>query len=261
MDDAAVRYAHNSDQIDESTASMKDAASQFREVVQTFSAEIKGIPEALCDVRRATAASASALEELIRVGSRAVANLDVSVAAFRTTLDREFAAAARLHHRSSQVLAESVQQIGDATKRLNSGSDDLKKTAQATTASFERMDESLRHHVVPGNRQFYDAVQGLTAQVAVFSKVVSALSSNVETVAGEFDKVTGGLVPSVSSFCDAIDNRFGPAVTQQSTQVEAVGRSMLRLRKMAEGMSQGTATLNAMLHDVSQFVGQTRDNA
>lgn len=258
MDDAAVRHTHNSNQIHESTVSMKHAASQFREVVQSFSAEIKGIPEALCDVRTATVASAGALEELIRVGSRAVANLDVSVAAFRTTLDREFTAAARLHHHSSQSLAESVQQIGDATERLNSGSDDLKKTALANTAAFERMDESIRQHVVPGNRQFHDAVQGLLGQVAVFGKVLGALSANVETVAGEFDKVTGGLVPSISAFCDAIDNRFGPAVTQQSTQVESVGRSMQRLREMAEGMSQGTTTLNSMLHDVTQFVGQTR---
>ena len=127
LDDAASRFAHNSNHINESTASMQDAASQFKEVVQTFSAEIKGLPESLCDLRRATVASADALEELIRVGSRVVANLDVSVAAFRTTLDREFAAAAELHHRSSQVLAGSAQQIGQATERLNSGSDEMQQ--------------------------------------------------------------------------------------------------------------------------------------
>ena len=258
MDAAASQHAHNSDQIRESTASMKDAASQFREVVQSFSTEIKGVPEALFDVRNATVASADALEELIRVGSRAVANLDVSVVAFRNTLDREFAPAAKLHHHSSQSLAEAVQHIEQATQRLNSSSDDLKKTAQANTASFEWMDQSIRQHVVPGTRQFYESVQSLMGQIAVFSKVVGALSSNVETVAGEFDKVTGGLVPSVSSFCDAIDNRFGPAVTQQNAQVESVSRSMQRLREMAEVMSHGANTLKSMLHETSQFVSQTK---
>jgi hypothetical protein len=257
IDDAASRYAHNSNHINESTAAMKEAAAQFREVVQSFSAEIKGIPESLCAVRGATVASADALEELIRVGSRVVANLDVSVAAFRTTLDREFAAAARLHHQSGQVLAESVQQIGQATQRLSTGSDEWQKTAQANAGSFARMDESIRQHVVPGNRQYHDAVQGLTAQVAAMSKVVTALSSQVAAVAGEFDKVTVGLVPSVSSFCDAIDHRFGPAVALQSTQVESVGRSMRRLEEMAAGMHAGTTTLNALLHDVSQFARQT----
>jgi uncharacterized phage infection (PIP) family protein YhgE len=258
MGDTAERYARNSNQIDESTTAMKDAASQFREVVHSFGAEIEGIPAALFEVRRATSASADALEELIRIGSRAVANLDVSVAAFRTTLDREFAAAAKLQHQSSQVLAESAQRIGEATGGLKSGSDDLKKTALANTASFELMGESIRKHVMPGNRQFYDAVQGLAGQMAAVSQDVSKLSANIEAVAGQFDKVTGSLVPSVALFCDAIEHRFGPAVSQQSTQVEIAGRSMQRLREMAEGMAKGATTLNSMLHDVSPFVSQTR---
>jgi hypothetical protein len=258
IDNAASRYTHNSNHIHQSTAAMQEAAAQFRKVVQLFSAEIKGIPESLCAVRRATVASADALEELIRVGTRVVANLDVSVAAFRTTLDREFAAAARLHHRSSQALAESVQQIGQAAERLNTGSDEMKKTAQASAASCVQMDESIRQQVVPGNQQYYDAVQGLTAQVAALSKVVTALGTQVAAVTGEFDRVAVGLGPSVSSFCHAIDHRFGPAVALQSTQVESVGRSMQRLQEMAVGLHEGTTTLNALLHDVSQFARQSK---
>jgi hypothetical protein len=111
IQDAAQRFTENSELIGASTASMTDAASHLREVVQSFAAEIKDVPEALRNVQRTTAASADALDELIQVGSRAVSNLDVSVAAFRSTLDREFAAAAKLHRRSSRALAETVQQI------------------------------------------------------------------------------------------------------------------------------------------------------
>jgi ABC-type transporter Mla subunit MlaD len=99
----------------------------------------------------------------------------------------------------------------------------------------------------------------LAGQIAAFSTDIGTLSSKVEAVAGEFDKVTRELVPSVSSFCDAIDNRFGPAVALQSTHAESVGRSMQRLREMAESMPQATATLNAMLHEISQSVRQTRE--
>jgi methyl-accepting chemotaxis protein len=174
MGEAADRYSGSSHKIDETTVSMQEAASKFREIVQAFSTEIKGIPEALVDVRRATKASADALQELIGVGSRAVSNLDVSVAAFRTTLEREFATAARLHHQSSGVLAESVRQIGDAAGLIASGAVDVGKNVRENAAA------------------------------------------------------------------------------------ESIDRSMERLREMADTASHGTTTLNSILQEVSQLVGQTK---
>ncbi|MBA3482474.1 MAG: hypothetical protein H0T51_11720, partial [Pirellulales bacterium] len=81
----ADRHKASSSQIEAATASMKLAAAQFEEVVRSFHGEIKGMPQALCVLRDATAASANALQELLPVGARAVSNLDVSVAAFRST--------------------------------------------------------------------------------------------------------------------------------------------------------------------------------
>ena len=258
MSEAADRYSGTSHQVAESSASMQNAASKFREIVHAFSGEIKGIPEALVDVRRATKASADALQELIGVGSRAVSNLDVSVAAFRTTLDREFATAARLHHQSSGVLAESVRQIGDATGLLSSGAEDLNKTARANAAAAQRMDESIRQQVVPGNERFHDVVQMLAKQVVASRNEAATLASKVDALAGELDKVTTRLAPSVTSFCEAIDNRFGPAMTQQGAQAESINRSMQRLREMAESVSQGTTALNSILQEVTQLAGQTK---
>jgi methyl-accepting chemotaxis protein len=258
ISDASARYANAANQIHESTASMGRAAVQFHDIVQRFGAEIKGIPDALEDVRRATTVSAEALDELIRIGSRAAANLDVSVAAFRTTIDREFTDAAKLQHRSSQELAKSAQRFEDATERIQSGSHHLNRTAQANEAAFLKMDESIQRLVLTGYQQFQDAVESLTGRVAAFSQEVDELASIVEAVAGEFNKVTGGLVPSFSALRDTIDKRFAAAVTQQTTQVEAVNQSMGRLREAADGMSQGSTTLNAMLQQLSQFVSQSR---
>jgi predicted nucleic acid-binding Zn-ribbon protein len=258
MGEAADRYSGSSHKIDETTASMQDAASRFREIVQAFSAEIKGIPESLIDVRRATKASAEALQELTGVGTRAVSNLDVSVAAFRTTLDREFATAARLHHQSSGVLAESVRQIGDAAGLLASGAGDLGTTARANADAAQRMDESIRQHVVPGSERFREVVQTLAEQVAASRNESAMLSSKIEALAAEFDKVTNRLAPSVTSFCEAIDHRFGPAMTQQSVQAESIDRSMQRLCEVADSASHGTAALNSILQEVSQHAGQTK---
>jgi hypothetical protein len=258
MNDTSDRYTGTSQRIDQSTASMTEAARQFREVVQTFGGEIQGIPDALGDVRIAAGASAIALQELIQVGSRAVANLDVSVAAFRTTLDRDFATAANLHFRSSNVFAESVQRVTDATALLKSGAEELKRTAEANTSSFDGLQESLQQHLLPGTRGFHEAAQELTNQITASNNVAGKLAASVEAVAHEFDRVAGGLAPSVSAFCDAVNNRFGPAMTQQGTQVELVGQSMERLREMAGSLSQGSTTLSAMLQEMADSVRQAR---
>jgi methyl-accepting chemotaxis protein len=258
MNDTSDRYTATSQRMDQSTASMTEAARQFREVVQTFGTEMQGIPEALGDVRIAAGASAIALQELIQVGSRAVANLDVSVAAFRTTLDRDFATAANLHFRSSNVFADSVQRITDATVLLKSGADELKRTAEANTSSFDSLQESVRQHLLPGTHGFHQAAQELTNQLTASSNVTSRLATSVDAIAHEFDRVAGGLAPTVSAFCDAVSNRFGPAVAQQGTQVELVGRAMERLNEMAGRISDGSSTLNAMLQDLSDSVRQAR---
>lgn len=139
----ADQHAASSNQLEVSTASMRHAAWQFEEVVRAFQGEMKGIPQALCVLRDATAASANALQELLPVGARAVSNLDVSVAAFRSTVDREFTEAAKLHYRSSKALAASVQHIAESTELLNAAAAALKQATESTANSFEQIDHPL----------------------------------------------------------------------------------------------------------------------
>jgi hypothetical protein len=106
-------------------------------VVRSFHGEIKGMPQALCVLRDATAASAHALQELLPVGARAVSNLDVSVAAFRSTVDREFTEAAKLQYRAGKALAASMQQIVDATETLSAASAALRDASQPELISMQ----------------------------------------------------------------------------------------------------------------------------
>lgn len=251
--DSAERHDASSGRLEGSTAAMQNAATLFQETMTSFNAEIKEILRALSELRNVAAVSASALEELIPVGKRAVANLDVSVAAFRTTIDREFAAAAQLHDHSSKVLAESIQHIGDSTQLLKSSSDEVKQTAQSNAVVFERMDDALRQHFVPGIQQFFEAMPALTDQVAVWRNVASALSDNVNAVAGELNKLATGILPSVTSACDGVDRRIGQSVAEHGKQVESIGSSTIQLRETADRILAGNAALNALLNECVQF--------
>lgn len=160
---SADRHTASSDRIDATSASLKHAAAQFEDVVRSFHGEIKGIPQALCVLRDATTASARALEELLPLGQRAAANLDVSVAAFRTTIDREFTDAARLQAQASKSLANSVQQIGAATEALGASAVQLTEAAATNAASFRQIDESLgsaAHRLGGASERLRQTVEG-----------------------------------------------------------------------------------------------------
>jgi methyl-accepting chemotaxis protein len=140
---SAKRHALSSEHIEVATKALQSAASQFQDVVLSFRNEIKGIPQALCDLRDATAASAAMLQEMLPAGQRAVANLDVSVSAFRTIIDREFGDAAKLHFRSSKMLSDSVGHLHDSTDQLKTRVAEMAQGAEVHAASLERIDETL----------------------------------------------------------------------------------------------------------------------
>ena len=79
---------------------------------------MEGIPHALSKTRAALETTAEMLHELTPAATRSVANLDVSVAAFRTTIDREFHEAARLHYRASKMLADAATDVSDSAQSL-----------------------------------------------------------------------------------------------------------------------------------------------
>jgi hypothetical protein len=190
MNDAAEQFTANSELINASTASMTEAATHFREVVQSFTAQMDGLPEGLQDVRRTTAASADAFEKLIGVGSRAVSNLDVSVAAFRTTLEREFAAAAKLHRRSSRSLKETVQQIASIAKTSAQLSEFVAQSITPASRQLAEFGETLAElkevadaiksvNNVPGDSE---RLSGTLARAAEISDAISALPEQIRSV-------------------------------------------------------------------------------
>jgi hypothetical protein len=136
MTGTAERHAVSAERLEASTQLIKHAASQLGGVAESLHGELEEIPRTLAELRETLAASAAALQELIPIGTRSVSNLDVSVAAFRSTLDREFTEAARLYHRASQTLATSVAQLSGSASQLKTVAEDI-RLAAATGASDE----------------------------------------------------------------------------------------------------------------------------
>jgi uncharacterized protein YukE len=259
IDEAAQRYADNSAQISQSTTSMNEAASQFRGVVQSFGTEMKGIPEALGDVRRSTAASANALEELIKVGSRAVANLDVSVAAFRTTLDREFTTAAKLHHHSSHTLAESVEQISQAAERLKEGSDEVKLTVQAQQNSHvETLTRSMQRM-----REMAESMSQATTTLKSMLDQVSQLASRAGTTHEALAKAANDVAGAGKLLRQTIERDMTPSQRAMHEVAASFAGSAAKLSDfMDEGIGPATEkliTLHETLAGLEDTVDAIRD--
>ena len=141
---SADQQIENTTRLVETTAAMRVAADEFSEMVQAMGTDVKGLPETLAELRIATAKSAAALEELIPVGQRAVAGLDVSVSAFRTTVDNEFIEAAKMHRSSIESMADSVSAVSARSREvLGDSAEQLQQAAKALTAGTQQVAKVL----------------------------------------------------------------------------------------------------------------------
>jgi uncharacterized phage infection (PIP) family protein YhgE len=203
VSESADHQSENAHRLIESTSAMKNAAAEFREMVQVFGAEIKGLPDTLRDVRHATAASAKTLEALIPVGQRAVAGLDVSVSAFRTSIEQDFIQAATRHRESldslsecnMKALSDSSSRIQDAAKAVTEGSvlfgkvledqsqftelmspihETLRESIDQLSKSGAELHATVRKEMTPSHKAFSEAA-------ASFATSASQLSAFIES--------------------------------------------------------------------------------
>jgi hypothetical protein len=142
MTAAADRHAHSAERLEATTQLIKHAAAQLGAAANSLHQELEDIPANLAGLKEALTASAAALQDLIPIGTRAVSNLDVSVAAFRSTLDREFTEAAKLYHGASRTLAASVAQLSESVVQLKFASSEIQQ--QVDNAASDIFDEPAR---------------------------------------------------------------------------------------------------------------------
>jgi hypothetical protein len=253
---AAQQQTDNAEHLVESSLAMRNAASQFRDMVQVFGTDIQGLPETLAELRGATAATAKALEELIPVGRRAVAGLDVSVSAFRTAVEHEFIAAAKLHHTSIAGLSDSIARISASSENLQTGSAGLRDTVEEHQLSLREMNDSLRGQVLPAQTALQTATGELSRQLGSLRGMLQTLADQVEAVTSEFSAVAGDLQPSVAAFRHAVDGQFTVATERHHEHVVALTASSSKLQEAARALTDGTTAISSLLHEHQHFARQ-----
>lgn len=253
--ESADRHAASFGRIDESTTAMRQAAAQFRDVVGAFHGEIKGVPQALGVLQEAMSASARALQELIPMGARAIANLDVSVAAFRSTIDQEFKDAASLHHKSSKSLSQAVSQIAESTELLRSGSDEMRQSLEAisgTSGSLEdaggRLQRTIEKDTAPAQGAMHDAAAG-------FAKSATQLTEFIEQGIAPATQQLAALHETLAGMEEAVASikRF----SQSRADIDRLTASLARSAEIAEAIAALPEQIRGLLEESAAQQAET----
>lgn len=253
---SAERHIASSKRMDESTAAIGHAALQFRDVVKAFGSEIRGVPQTLVELRNATAAAANALAELAPVGARAVANLDVSVAAFRSTIDREFTEAARLHHRSGKDLAEALHQISDSTESLRATTSGLQPAIERQFTELSRRiaasSEALNAMLAECTRSAEQATAAQAAIAQAGRELADSSGQLWQTMESEMGPAQRTMRESASSFAESagelsafIKRGLGPAARDLSSLHETL-TGLRETVKSIQDFSQARADIDQL---------------
>lgn len=272
---SADQQAENAGRLVESTTAMRAAADEFREMVLAMGTDVKGLPETLAELRKATAASASALEELIPVGQRAVAGLDVSVAAFRSTVDHEFIEAAKKHHSSINGLTDSVSQISDSSRQvLGESAEQLQESAMSLTEAAQLLTKLLGEQagVTSEVSTMQESVRTAVAQLAdAGSKLQETVQSDVGPSQRELHAAATSFTGSAKKLAKFIDKGLEPA-TRQLTELhttlsglESTVRTMREfneagtdIKRLAESMQRASEVADAIA-DLPSQIRETLD--
>jgi chromosome segregation ATPase len=252
---SADQHAASFGRIDESTSAMRQAAAQFRDVVGSFHGEIKGVPQALAVLQEAMSASARALQELIPMGARAIANLDVSVAAFRSTIDQEFKDAAALHHSSSKSLGRTVSQIVESTDLLKSSADEMKRSLEAmsgTAGSLEdaggRLQRTIEKDAAPAQSTMHDAA-------AAFARSASQLTEFIEQGVAPATQQLAALHTTLAAMDEAVQSikRF----SQSRADIDRLTASLARSAEIAEAIAALPEQIRGLLEESAAQQAET----
>lgn len=239
----------NASQLAESSAVMYAASGEFRGMVDAFRSSLRDLPDTLAGLEAATRASAEALDELIPVGQRAVAGLDVSVSAFRTVVEREFAEAAKMHRGTVEGIRDSVTKIGVGSEELRCGALGLRELLTAHHESVGALRMSVEEKVLPAHDALCGATGELNDRIAGLRAMIESLTHSVGGVAEEFSKVAGSLTPSVHAFRSAIDQQFSAATGEHQKNMKQLTLAVGQMEQATRSLATSAEAVKGVVHD------------
>lgn len=265
---SADHQTQNAHRLVESTTAIQGAANEFRGAIKAFGADIKGLPATLRDVRDATAAAAKALEELIPVGKRAVAGLDVSVSAFRTSVEQDFIQAATRHRESIDSLTEcnvkalddSSSRIQDAAKSVSEGSVLFGKVLEAQSQFSELMspiqqtlNESIDRLAKSGEQLEATVKSDMSPSQQSFREAAGSFTDSASQLARFIED---GVEPATKRLAELNHTLSGLAKTAKSMQeferaggdVDRITQSLADAADVADAIANLPAQIREVLH-------------
>jgi len=257
----AEQHADCAVRLKASTSDINDSAREFRGAVQNFGGQIQGVPQVLAELNGALQASSAALDNLIQIGTRAVANLDVSVAAFRTTIDQEFANAAKLQQQSTQQLADAAGHVQTTTEIMKVSAQGLHTTVDSSKESFRSLIEAIEGRLLAEQKQFQTVTQRMSTRLEALIGHLETHAGKVTETANEFHSVFGHFAPAVTSFRAAVEHHFRPSAALYQQHVVSVSETVEQLKASTSSLNQRTAAAQAMLErqrEVSEAAGRTQ---
>ena len=197
-----------------------------------------GLPETLAGLQKATAASAEALDKLLPMSRRAVAGLDVSVAAFRSAVEQDFVEAARKHHTWIESLTESVNATtAGSHEMLSAVAERFQSTAQAINAAADaltyRMNEqgNLSTEIVATQQTLRDAVAQLTDASNHFRYT---LDSTVAPTQQQMGTAASSFAASAEQLSTFIQQGLEPATARLVELHSTLGELQNTVRRIQE---------------------------
>lgn len=258
---SADQQSENAGRLVETTTAMRAAADEFREMVQAMGTDVKGLPETLAELRKATAASASALEELIPVGQRAVAGLDVSVAAFRSTVDHEFIEAAKKHRSSIDGLTDSVSEISASSRQvLGESAEQLQESAMAVAEAAKLLTKLLGEQsgVASEVTSMQETVRTAVDQLSdAGRKLQATVQSDVGPSQKELHEAASSFAASADRLTAFIDKGLEPA-TKRLTKLHTTLSGLESTVRTMQQFNEAGADIQE-LSDAMQRAAQSAD--
>lgn len=237
---SAAEQTRNTQLLAETTAAIRQAGQQLQESVGSFSGELQGLPATLAGLQTTTAATTEALQNLIPVGQRAIAGLDVAVSAFRSAVESDFVQAANLHREVVDGVAQTVGSLSETSKQLQANTATMQDTVAAQGTTMQSLNASLQDRVLPAHEKLEATVAALAEKVALFRRDVATLSQSTAAVSKEFSAVSDGIQPAVESFDQtAAAHRASADLLQDGSR---------QLHRATEVLAAGTEKIEALLN-------------
>jgi chromosome segregation ATPase len=241
-------------------------------MVQEFGGKTQELPETLDAMRLAMGESVTTIESLAPVAERIVAGLDVSVMAFRTSVERQTQEAVLLQKNLEQVAraVEQIELVGDALAKGTAAIEEVLQQQIAVEQEIEPAHEAMKTAI---DRV---AAAGTSLQKTMDDHVAPSqqtMAQAAESFAGSADRLSSfvdqGLVP-VTQRLAALDQTLSQlagtvrAIQQFSDvggEIEKLSRSLAQAATVAQAISELPDQIRRILEQTVAVQRSQMDNS